>query len=53
MSLSGAAVCLETQILPYLLIQLVFLMILVYWMNANLALNFQITLLIAPNDNFA
>jgi hypothetical protein len=46
-------VSLETQILPYFLIHFVFLVILVCWMNANLALNFQITLLIAPNDNFA
>jgi len=45
-------VCLETQTLPYFLIHFVFLVILVCWMNANLVLNFQITL-IAPNDNFA
>lgn len=31
------AVSLEMQILPYCLIHLVFLVILVYWMNANLA----------------
>jgi hypothetical protein len=40
------------ELLPNFLIHLEFLVILVYWMNADLALNLQIIVLIAPNDNF-